>query len=375
MTRLAIVLQTARDRHSSVYLTYQALAAEIERRGHSATIRTPQDFPATSAYGGRFTPLAYPIAVARWMRRARGSFDAAIFHSYAGWLAIATRGVPATVAVSFHGLEPLYHAELGDGRRLSGRYRFLQERLMPMFLRASCRGASRVTCLNAAEQKFLVDRGWVDAARVVLVAHGVPDDFFLSPRAPRPPRTLLFVAQWLPMKGIEALRTAFTELARRWPDLRLVCAGTLLAADEVQRSFAADVRSRVAVLPRVNRAALVDVYRQADIFLFPSHYEGFGLALVEAMAARLPIVTTAVGVAADALEDGRSALLVPKRDPAAIARAVERILQAPDGDRLGRTLGDAAHLVAQRFREEDCIRQWADAILSLTSGGPGAPHP
>ena len=51
----------------------------------------------------------------------------------------------------------------------------------------------------------------------------------------------------------------------------------------------------------------------------PSLYEGFGVALVEAMAARLPIVTTRVGVAADALADGESALIIPTRHAQAIA--------------------------------------------------------
>ena len=74
-----------------------------------------------------------------------------------------------------------------------------------------------------------------------------------------------------------------------------------------------EVRSRVRVVPRLDRLALVDLYREADIMVAPSLYEGFGVALVEAMAARLPIVTTRVGVAGDALTDGESALVIPTR--------------------------------------------------------------
>jgi glycosyltransferase involved in cell wall biosynthesis len=365
---VAIVLQTPRDPHSSVFITYRALADEIGRRGHTATIVTPQDFPSASRRG-RLTPLLYPLTIARWLRKSPTPFDLVVFHSYAGWLAIAAgvvNAIPAVVA--FHGLEPMYHTELARDARASGglslRYRVLQERLMPMFLRASCRGAALITVLNAAERRYLVDRGWADERRIATVAHGVPDAFFLPSRQPRAAETLLFVAQWMPMKGIDELRAAFADLARRVPALRLVCAGTLARAEDVLSAFPEQVRSRVTVFPRVDHDALRDLYRDADIFVFPSHYEGFGLALVEAMAARLPIVTTPAGVAADALEDATSAVFFPARDAAALVRAVERVR---GDDRARSRLGAAAFDVAGRYREADRVREWADVILSVLS--------
>jgi glycosyltransferase involved in cell wall biosynthesis len=365
VSRIAIVLQTPRDPHSSVYLTYQALAAELNRRGHQAAILTPNDFRGASA--GRWTPIVYPWTIARWMRRERAALDVVVFHSFAGWLASAsnaTRGV--NVVVAFHGLEPLYHQQLRiDAERsggLSVRYRVLQEQLMPRFLRTACRHAARVTCLNSGERDFLIAAGWTPAARIVTVAHGVRDEFFLGPRAVRPLRTLLFLAQWLPMKGIEALRTAFIELARRHDDLRLVCAGTLAATADVLSAFPADVRPRVTVAPRVDQAALTGLYRDADAFVFPSSYEGFGLALVEAMAARLPIVTTPVGVAADALTDRRTALFVPPRDGGAIVDAVETLIRDPT---LRSDLGEAAGMAARSYREADRVREWADALTTI----------
>ena len=366
MKRIAIVLQTRRDPHSSVFLTYQALADELTRRGHTVSIHTPNDFPGVSN-SGRWTPIVYPTTVARWVRQHERALDLIVFHSFAGWLASATNATRRlAVAVAFHGLEPLYHRELRIDSEATGglslRYRVLQEQLMPRFLKVACRHASLVTCLNNAERDLLVRDGWVHASRVVTVGHGVRDEFFLPARVDRPLRSLLFVAQWLPMKGIEALRTAFVDLARRHADLTLVCAGTLLNAEDVLAAFPDDVRQRVTVLPRVDQPALTGLYRDADAFVFPSNYEGFGLALVEAMAARLPIVTTSVGVAADALEDRRSALVVPRRDPAAIVRAIDTLIADP---RLRSQLGDGAYTAAQNYRESDRVRAWADALASI----------
>jgi glycosyltransferase involved in cell wall biosynthesis len=365
--RIAIVLQTPKDQHSSVFLTYQDLAIELTRRGHQVAVVTPQDFSTSRRMSGRWTPLVYPIVIAQWMRRYAAECDLAVFHSYAGWLgASAAKSKGVSTVVAFHGLEPMYHAALVDEARSSGglswRYRFLQESLMPRWLKSACGHASLVTCLNAAERDYIVGHGWAPAERVATVFHGVPTEFFLEERAARRPSSLLFVGQWLPMKGVTYLRDAFIALARRHRDLRLVCAGTLASEADVLSAFDADVRPRVRVIPRADRTDLVDQYKQADVLVGASLYEGFGLALLEAMAARLPIVTTRVGVAADALTDGESALFIPTRHADAIVREVQRLLDDPA---LGERLGDAAHAAALHYRESAAVSDFANRLLRV----------
>jgi glycosyltransferase involved in cell wall biosynthesis len=233
---------------------------------------------------------------------------------------------------------------------------------MPFMLRTACQHASRVTCLNSVEQDYLIDQGWVTADRVDVVSHGVPPEFFLKERPARQARTLLFVGQWLPMKGATYLRDAFVELAHQHPDIRLICAGTLASAEAVLADFPPVVRSRVQVVPRLARLALVDLYRAADIMVAPSLYEGFGVALVEAMAARMPIVTTRVGVAADALTDGESALIIPTRHAPSIVREVNRLFADPAlRERLGEAAGDAA----QHYREAAAVTDLADRLTRV----------
>jgi glycosyltransferase involved in cell wall biosynthesis len=318
------------------------------------------------------TPLVYPVVVRQWAAGPGAHSDLFVFHSYAGWLAIPAadaRGIPTVVA--FHGLEPMYHAQLREEAEQSGglswRYRMLQERLMPLWLRRSCRRASLVLCLNQAERQYLIDNGWATADRIATFFHGVPGDFLLPERAPRPATALLFVGQWLPMKGVAYLRDAFTELARRHPDLRLTCAGTLAGADVVLDSFPPDIRDRITVVPRLDRPALVDLYRRSDILVNASLYEGFGLALLEAMAARLPIVTTRVGIAADALKDGESALVIPMRHPDAIVRETERLLADAA---LRERLGDAAHDAALHYRESAAVAELADRLIAAIERSP-----
>ena len=83
------------------------------------------------------------------------------------------------------------------------------------------------------------------------------------------------------------------------------------------------------------------------MFCLPSTYEGFPLAILEAMAAGLPVVATAVAGIPEAVEDGRTGLLVPPEDPAALSAALLRLLRDP---RLRGEMGGAGRRrLAERF--------------------------
>jgi len=368
--RIVVVLQTPKDAHSAVLQSYLALGARLAAGGHNLAIVAPDDFPLARGFGRRWTPFTYPIAVARWMRANARHADVVVSHSYACWMAARSGALATTpMVVAFHGLEPLYHRALRAecrraGRRLSWRYRLLQEQLMPRWLRAVCSRASLVACLNAVERAEIVARGWATPGRVTVFGHGVRDAYFAASRPVRPVSRLLFVGQWLPMKGIPYLRDAAAALLRRHTELVLECAGTLAGADDVLADFPPDVRPRIRVRPRVDQADLPQVYADADVFVFPSLYEGFGRALLEAMAMRLPIVTTDVGIAQDALRDGEGCLIVPRHDAAAMVTAIERLMA---DDSLRASLGAAAQATARTYREADRTGEYADLLLGVAA--------
>jgi glycosyltransferase involved in cell wall biosynthesis len=364
--RFAAVLQTPKDQQSAVYNVYRELGDYLASTGCSLDILTPDDLDLPPHYG-RLVPLVYPTTVRRWMLSHLDAYDLVLFHSYAGWRALgslAAAGKPGVVA--FHGLEPLYHQELKRGGkgigRLSARYRFLQERLMPFFLRRSCRAATRIFCSNTRERDWLKSWGHARSEQIALLTHGVPAPYFSAPRPARPLRNLLFVGQWLPMKGVLYLADAAAELMRDDPDLTLTCAGTLASSETVLAAFEPRCHDRVRVVPRLDTPALARLYAEADVFVFPSLYEGFGRAIAEAMASGLPIVTTPVGVALDALRDGESCLVVPLRDAGAIAYAVRRL--ASDTS-LRSSIAAGAHAAAGRYKSIDRTREFADALFAL----------
>src|SRR5207237_5435434 len=102
----------------------------------------------------------------------------------------------------------------------------------------------------------------------------------------------------------------------------------------------------VLLLGTVSETDLGAWYRAADAFAFPSVKEGFGLVVLEALAAGLPVVASDIPVFAEYLEDGRSALLVPPGDAGALAGALDRLAGDP---RLRRRLAAGGRPLLDRF--------------------------
>lgn len=352
--KVLAVLHTPRSPHSAVYIVYEQLERHLRARGHTLAILTPNDFPRLRRLHPRWLPLVYPLVVDRWLQRRRSTFDLVSFHSYAGWRANLRRRRILKSITAFHGLEPLHYEELFAemkrlGRPLKLRFRALHGWLLPRLIRLSCRRSDRVLCLNQTEAAYLRQHRWADPASVVVFSHGVSEEFFIDRTFAPEVSTLCFVGQWLERKGIGDLVEAFRTIAADHPALRLCCVGTLADPDHVRASFPAEVRSRVDVHPRVDHHELAGLYARADVFVLPTLFEGFSLALLEAMAARLPIVTTPVGAAPDLLENGQNAVLVPVRDPRALASALAQLLEdAALRERLGR----AAQSKARNFTLE-----------------------
>ena len=109
--------------------------------------------------------------------------------------------------------------------------------------------------------------------------------------------------------------------------------------------------------PVTSRADIVREYREADGFVFPSHFEGFPVALLEATAAGLPCIATDVGGVADILDGGRTGMIVPPKSPPSLAAAIDTLVSDHS---LRRSLGSAAGEYArQAFALEACVWSYA----------------
>lgn len=201
----------------------------------------------------------------------------------------------------------------------------------------------------------------------VVIPNGIPTEMFTpdvetrrrvrrsigaSPQA----IVLIHVGRFAAVKNHEMLVRAFAQLqpSESAPlELWLVGDGELRETIQ-QQVHALGLESRVRFLGVRNDVP--DLLRAADVFVFPSRWEGNPLSVLEAMAAGLPVVATAVGGVPELVEDGVSGILVPNEDLEGLTTAMLRMVQQPD---LRAQMGRAARCRAvERFDIQQTVRAY-----------------
>ncbi|OLT46159.1 glycosyltransferase [Cellulosimicrobium sp. CUA-896] len=227
--------------------------------------------------------------------------------------------------------------------------------------RLLCRAVDRVIATCTDEVAELVALG-ADPDRVDVVPCGVDVGHFrpdpargerLRERRDREPGTLrlVTVGRLVERKGIDTVIEALPAL----PRAELVVAGgprpdRLEQDDEARRlralAQALGVADRVHLVGSVTQDEVRDHMHAADVVVCDPWYEPFGIVPLEAAACGRPVVGAAVGGLLDSVVDGRTGLLVPPRDAAALAAALQRLADDPA---LGERLGSAARVRAERL--------------------------
>ena len=168
--------------------------------------------------------------------------------------------------------------------------------------------------------------------RVAVIPYGVTDAFIRQPAAPAPDRwkKLLHVAQFAPFKAPEIVAAVFSRMMRQRPDVHAGWVCDPRHHEAVRNLFEPGLRGRLRLHPWADQRELVSLYDAYGIFLFPSHYEGFGKTPFEAMARGLAVVATKVGGLVDFIRDGENGFLCEPGDGEGLSRRIEQLLADPD---------------------------------------------
>jgi len=163
---------------------------------------------------------------------------------------------------------------------------------------------------------------------------------------------ILFVGNLTPYKGPEILVRAMPEVMREIPSAELVFVGNGSMRKELE-----ELSKRLGIEKHVKFAGFVKeslkplYYKAADVFCLPSvtTTESFGIVNLEAMACGVPIVASKVGGIPDVVRDGENGLLVPPKNPLALAHAIVRLLE---DERLRKRMGEKAKKEVEKYSWE-----------------------
>lgn len=290
---------------------------------------------------------------------------------------LAMGGLPAPVHASAGRLRlvALAHLLLADETGLDGpqRERYAATERAAL---AGCAGVVATSEYTAARVAALGVPA--DAVRVVLPGTD-PAPLARGPGPDDPPR-ILCAATVTPRKGQDVLVEALAQL----DDLgwSCVCAGSLTRAPAFARAVRRQVReaglaARIEFPGECGAAEMEAQYAASSLFVLPSHFEGYGMVLTEALARGLPVVSTTGGAIPHTLPP-EAGILVPPGDAAALAAALRPLLADGDGSAAA-AAARRARLAAAARRHAAGLPDWAaaaeafgGAVLALTAAPAAA---
>ncbi len=197
----------------------------------------------------------------------------------------------------------------------------------------------RVVTISTAVRNLLKRTLHLDDARLLHIPYGFPPRKGLPDRGPNGLRSALgldpdaklvtMVGSLTRRKGVDDLLRAASLIRDAQPSARF-----LLVGRGDQRRLLEEIVRRLDLTEAVRflgfRRDVPEILNGSDLLVLPSHWEGFGLVLLEAMNAGLPVVGTRRGAIPEVVRDGETGLLVPPKDPEALATALIRLLCDPD---------------------------------------------
>jgi glycosyltransferase involved in cell wall biosynthesis len=377
---MARILQAYEGPHGGIANHVRVLAMGLASRGHEVTVAGPlesQAYPDLERAGIRTERLPFTgsiTAVREDSRTARalariiraGGFDVAHAHGMKAGVVLRSVAAARTIPVLYtpHGFPFIFSEHRDDLRhpRLRRAMAITAERTLGMF-------TARLICVSEAERGFADKHHIARADHRRVVPNGVavdraitPDPALLAWRGDGPLFAALSVLRW--EKGLHHLIDAAALLGDAPPGLKLAIAGDgperEALSERIERAGVGDrIRLFAGFAPRVEeRLAAIDG------FVLPSdRWEAGPIALIEAMAFELPAIGSRLGGVPELIEDGRSGLLVPAGDPAALAAAIRRL--ADDRGRAS-AMGERGRKLAEsRFSLDGMIEAVEELYLEV----------
>jgi glycosyltransferase involved in cell wall biosynthesis len=332
----------------------------LEQLGHVVEYLFAGDLPTSPRIPARFRELEFAVELARFLMRNPNRYSVVNLHAPNGCvygplqriLPAVKKNGPAYV-MTLHGLEErrIYgmsrEAKKGKAYNFSLRNR-VWHRLyhLPRYY-LSIKTADHALCVGRETWTLMQLKYNLDPDQVSYAPNGVDGRFFVSREVSSAAYArLLYAGTFLDQRGIFYLRDAIRGLVKRSHKFRLTIAGCGSDAGEVLNFFGPELQPFLDVRAMVPHDQMPHLLADNDIFVFPSIVEGTPLAVQEAMAAGMAVITTETCGMIDLVENEFNGLLIPQANSEALENAIVRL--ALDTE-LRANLGRSAQATMRRF--------------------------
>ncbi len=249
------------------------------------------------------------------------------------------------------------------------------DRWLFWFKRRALQACDVVLCQGAEPADKVLELFDLPPERVRVIPNWIDLELFADVRRRRrervrgPVTTFLFFGWLETFKGVPELLEACGQLAAQGHDFRMVlCGGGPLAEELPARCRELGIEKKVDARGWVSGQDKLDAFAESDVLVLPSHSEGMPNAVLEAMAAAMPVVATKVGAIPSLVEHGVSGLLIDKGDVPALVEAMGALLH--DADR-AQAMGDEAEARARAHHDINVLAGRVAEALDVNLPEPG----
>ncbi len=211
--------------------------------------------------------------------------------------------------------------------------------------------ANAYIALSSYERDYLIQEWGIRPQKITVIGAGVDAEQYIQADAAKfrqehgleDQPLVAFIGQQGPNKGVDTLILAMKQVWRSIPEARLLIAGSKTHfTQQLQLLVTSELspveQSRIIYKHNFAEAEKPLLFAACDLFAYPSRYESFGIAFVEAWAAGKPVIGCRTGAVPAVIDENKDGLLVPVDDPQALAQALLRLLKDPQ---LRRQMGQA----------------------------------
>jgi phosphatidylinositol alpha-mannosyltransferase len=363
--RIALACPYAWDAPGGVQVHVRQLAARLLDGGHRVMVLAPASTPPPDPhvvgvgrpmrvpYNGSVAPICPTPASAARVRRVLEEFRPEIIHAHEplvpGTAMFAARSSRTPVVATFHAYADRAVLFSTVAPALRGVWRRIRLRI----------------AVSEAAASFVSRRFPGDDIRII--PNGADVEAFADAEPAQLPggRRILFVNRLDRRKGFPDMLRAFAMIAPRHPEALLVVAGDGKERRALRR-LPDEVRARVLMLGSVPHELLPPYLAACEVFCAPATgRESFGIVLVEAMAAGLPVVASDIPGYREVVRHDVEGILVPPSDPGSLAEATSRLLEEPE---VAGKMGKAGRARARRYSWDRVAKEVEEAYEEALGG-------